>query len=202
MEESPKPFKFPCASTFVRDFLKGDRAALERVYLAYVDEVEAMVRRCLTAPRWHAAYGGFEDVRDLVQDVFIRAFSGSARQSFDSQRDFGPFLGTLTRNLLIDRMRRRGQELRMADLEAMIESHGDAGAAAGLDSETIIAIRQYLSELPTALRAVHEQRYVLGHPQNVTCSALGLTRQQLRTLEKRLRAGLERQLKSRALQPR
>jgi RNA polymerase sigma factor (sigma-70 family) len=197
-DSAPRPFKFLCSVEFVREFERGDRAALQQVYVAYLDEVEATVRRCMAAAA-PASHRRFEDVRDLVQDVFVRAFSSRARRSFDSSRDYGPFLGALTRNLLIDRMRQGGREVRVADLESVAEAPGETAEDPSLDAETVAAVRRYLSELPTALRAVHEQRYVLGHPQQVACAALGLSRQRLRTLEGRLRAGLERELKRRAL---
>jgi RNA polymerase sigma factor (sigma-70 family) len=192
-ESGTAPFKFACSSEFVREFVRGERAALERVYLAYFSDVESAVRRGMSASR-----PTFEDVRDVVQDVFIHAFAARARRSFDSTRDFGPFLATLTRHLLIDRMRRRARELRVTALESLVAFPEEPVEDAALDAQMLATVRRYVSSLPDLLRAIHEHRYVLGQPQQVACAALGLTRQRLRTLEKQLRAGLARELKVRA----
>ena len=189
-----RPFTFSCSSEFVHEFVRGDRAALERVYLAYLRDVEQTVRACMTAPRSPAR---FEDVRDVVQDVFMHAFAARARRSFDPTRDYGPFLATLTRNLLVDRMRRRSREMRVTDIDSVGPESADAIDVPMLDVEMLATVRRYVSSLPALLRAVYEQRYVFGNPQEVACAALGLSRQRFRTLEKRLRAGFARELKSR-----
>ena len=48
------------------------------------------------------------DLADTVQEVFLKAFSRNARMSFDGSREIGPYLGTIARNIMIDRARRRG----------------------------------------------------------------------------------------------
>ncbi len=188
-----RPFKFSCSSEFVREFARGDRAALERVYLAYLHDVEGTVRACINAVRPSAQS---EDVRDVIQDVFIHAFAAPARRSFDGTRDYGPFLATLTRNLFVDRMRRRAREVRVTDLDSLVPELGEPTDEPVLEVEMLATVRRYVSSLPMLLRAVYEHRYVLGHPQEVACAALGLSRQQFRTLEKRLRAGFARELKN------
>ena len=50
--------------------------------------------------------------------------------------------------------------------------------------------------IPEDLAAVHRERYVLGHTQRVAALALGLSRQQLRTRENHLRAGLDAALRA------
>jgi DNA-directed RNA polymerase specialized sigma24 family protein len=77
----------------------GKGPTLEQVYLAYVDEVESLVRRFLTLDSRSRTAGTQIDVGDLVQEVIMRAFGEKARASFDGTRN-GPFPGALTRNLL------------------------------------------------------------------------------------------------------
>ena len=77
-------------------FRRGNPDALEAVYRLHVGEVESWVRRgLLRMGRLNAA-----DLADLVQDIFVRAFSDSARASYDGLREYVPFLMTLARNLL------------------------------------------------------------------------------------------------------
>lgn len=182
-------FKFSESSDFLQQFRAGDRAALERVYFAYVEEIEVQVRRFLSTQKGRGA-----DVGDLVQEVFVRAFGEKARSAFDGERPYGPYLGTLTRNLMVDWARRAGRELPSEDLDRVPDvppSQRDDWA----DKETMVAVNAYLAELPSELREIHEFRYVQCRSQEETCSALGISRQTLRTREGRLRDGLRRHLK-------
>jgi len=186
-------FKFSSSQEFLRQFKGGERSALEKVYLAYVDEVARSVARFLVLYlRSGGGGGGRADVGDLVQEVFARAFGDKARACFDSARDYGPFLGALTRNLLVDWARRRGRELPSDELDAVAD--GPASERAWSDPATLSTVNQYITELPSDLRDVHEQRYVLCHSQEAACTALGISRQTLRTREKRFREGLRQRL--------
>ncbi|MET0595533.1 MAG: sigma-70 family RNA polymerase sigma factor [Polyangiaceae bacterium] len=181
-------FKFSESADFLRNFRAGERAALEKVYFAYIDEVEAQVRRFLSTQK----RGGI-DLGDLVQEVFVRAFGEKARHAFDGERPYGPYLGVLTRNLMVDWARRCGRELPSEDLDRVPDvppSQRDEWA----DRETMAAVNAYLAELSAELREVHEFRYVQCRSQDETCSALSISRQTLRTREGHLRDGLRRHL--------
>jgi RNA polymerase sigma factor (sigma-70 family) len=181
--------KFPCSSGFLERFRAGEPAALEHVYLAYVDEVATIIRKGVAG-----AGGG--DLEDLLHEVFVRAFSENARRSFDGVRDYGPYLATLTRNLVIDWARRRTRELpaKDADFAHDIAEPAPESEPPWADPAKVAVVKLYLSELPAELRDVHEQRYVLSRSQEDVCRTLGLTRQQLRTRERHLRDGLAREL--------
>jgi RNA polymerase sigma factor (sigma-70 family) len=184
-------FKFSESSDFLRRFKAGERSFLEKVYVAYVDEVEAYVRRFLAI---YGRHGARPDVGDLVQEAFLRAFAEKARHAFDGQRDYGPFLGALTRNLMVDWARRSGRELPTEDLDRFPHA-GPPSEREWADPQTMAAVNGYLGELPAELREVHELRYVQCRSQDETCSALAISRQTLRTREKHLRDGLRRHLK-------
>jgi RNA polymerase sigma-70 factor (ECF subfamily) len=164
-------------------FRRGDRDALETVYWAYVDRVASVARR-FVAPN---------EAADLVQDVFLRAFEEKNRRAYDGLRDYGPYLGTIARNLLVDRARRMGRELlaedgtfeELADLPA---NENDAPPWA--DTETMNVVERYIAALSPELRDLHEARYVKGLPQRAAAVSLGISRQQLRTREAQLRDGL------------
>jgi RNA polymerase sigma-70 factor (ECF subfamily) len=171
-------------------FRDGDRDALSQVYWAYIDRVEAYVRK--TMPWGHA------EIKDVIQDAFIRAFDERARLSYDGLRDYGPYLCTICRNLIVDRARKRGREVPTEDgtmdetAEAPPSSGGEVPWA---DAATIAVVETYLSSLDPALRQVHEERYVKGIPQREAAERLGISRQQLRTREGKLRDGLSAALR-------
>ncbi len=137
-----------------------------------------------------------DQVGDLVQETFIRAFAPSARDSYDGLRLSRPYLLTIVRNLLVDRARRSGREVPSnAALEASIPAPEPEAPEAFEDPKLVAIVNDYLEGLEPLLRSVYKHRYVLDHSQVETAQALELTRQRVRTLEKRLRRGLEKALK-------
>jgi RNA polymerase sigma-70 factor (ECF subfamily) len=198
----------------LRGFRRGDPDALEAVYLAHVREVEGWVRGALlrSGRLTHA------DLADLVQDVFLRAFSESARASYDGLRPYPPFLMTVARNLFIDWARRTGREVPRSDiLDGPLAGEGQPGAGAAAQASTegavgagegepfapaVVAVADaYVQSLPDELRRIHHQRFVVGSPQRQAAEALGISRQTLRTLEKRLVIGLRRRLREAGMEP-
>jgi RNA polymerase sigma factor (sigma-70 family) len=181
----------------LRRFRSGDRDALARVYGHYVARVEALIRRGLAltgaGPR-----GAHADLADLVQEVFMRAFSESARKGYDGARPYGPLLMTLTRNTLVDFLRRRRREepIDAATIERLSDREiGEDGLdVPWAEPLTMALVERYVAGLPEPEHAIYVQRYALGRSQLQAADALGLTRQQVRTLEEHVRAGLAREL--------
>ena len=173
-------------------FRRGDRAALEAVYWAYVERVERTVRVVC----W--ATGTRSEIADVVQETFLRAFEERARQAYDPSRDYGPYLVTIARNLVTDRARARGRELPLDDPAEPASdppAQQDPDAPPWADEATMRCVEAYLAGLDPELAALHEARYVRGLSQVQAADALGCTRQQLRTREARLREGLVRALR-------
>ncbi len=181
-------------------YRRGERVALERVYWAYIDSVERLVTRCVRAQSPFPPESSVS-VEDLVQEVFTRAFSESSRLAYDGIRDYGPYLFTIARNVVVDAFRRRGREV-PTDLETLSEhaasdpSGWGAEAPLSTDVQVLARVRGYLAQLSPELAAVHRQRFGLGVSQHAAAEALGISRQQLRTLEKRLRDGVTRELQA------
>jgi RNA polymerase sigma factor (sigma-70 family) len=180
-------------------FRDGERTALETVYRTYVTKVVAIVRHGLRLPTQNGhrrVLGRPEDLGDLVQEIFMRAFAPAARASFDGTREYGPYLFALARNLMIDWARREGREVPTAwpEIEVLANANGSADDAED-DPRVRAVLETYLQGLDADLRAVHETRFMRGLSQEQGAAALGISRQQLRTLEQRLRTGLRRALK-------
>lgn len=132
---------------------------------------------------------------DLVQETFARAFSQRARLAFDGLRDFGPYLATIARNLLVDWARRQGREIQTDSVAAQLaQEDGDELDVPWADAATIRIVEDYLAGLPRELADVHRERYVHSRSQRDAAKILGISRQQLRTRENRLRDGLRRLL--------
>jgi RNA polymerase sigma-70 factor (ECF subfamily) len=183
--------------TEVEPFKRGDRAALERVYRRHVAQIERFVRAALLrSGRFSGA-----NLADLVQDVFMRAFSESARASYDATRDYAPFLTTLARNVVIDWHRRSSREpVDTRELETFLDSlESVPHESAAFAPELVSVVASYVERLSPELRGVHERRFVAAEPQESAALALGISRQTLRTLEKKLVEGLRRELRDHKL---
>jgi RNA polymerase sigma factor (sigma-70 family) len=188
--------------TFFRDrpdrlaaFRRGDRDTLEELYWAYLQHIQRLVRS-----GWRGAEGSRasalsrQDVVDIVQEVFARAFGERARLGFDGLRPFQPYLDTIARNLMADWARRHGREIFVLDPADLAGADQPAADEPWSDPETMKTVERYLASLPEELRPIHEERFVKGRSQRDAADALGISRQQLRTREARLRDGLRRLL--------
>jgi RNA polymerase sigma-70 factor (ECF subfamily) len=183
-------------------FREGDRKALEEVYWAYVDRIERLVQHgfLLTSSGVRVRGLPASERSDLIQEIFARAFSDRARVSYDGLREYGPYLATIARNVLVDDARRRGREISLEAVGALPEAL-PADETDYADPDTLRVVEAYLSQLDPDLRAVHEERYVHGRLQYEAAMRLQISRQQLRTREQRLRQGLARALKAAKLEP-
>lgn len=184
-------------------FRAGDRDALEQVYRAYVDKIANIARFGFRSRAGTALVGGVgfdaTEIADIAQEVFVKAFSDSARRAFDGQREYGPYLYAIARNAIADQLHRSGRELPTAwkALEQTIDGELDAGTREGAtetDPALVEVTRDYIARLDGDLKRVHQARYVEGLSQRDAAERLGMGRQALRTLEEHLRDGLRREL--------
>lgn len=177
-------------------FREGRPDALECVYKAYVDTVERHVRFTFRATGL-AAFGECAGIDDAVQEVFARAFAPSARQAFDGVRDYAPYLMTIARNCIVDGMRARRREILKAP-EEVSEQIDEAAPSSrnGSDLKVISILHGYLEQLPVPIKRIYEQRFTLGHSQQETALALGISRRAVRTGESHLARGLRRALQA------
>jgi RNA polymerase sigma-70 factor, ECF subfamily len=186
-------------------FRNGDSDALEAVYRAYVDSVCKIVRHGCSRPGVSTSVPGAAGANtgDLVQEIFLKAFSRPARLAYDGVRPYGPYLYTIARHALVDWARHFGREVPTAwrTLESALEEQAAGEDPPYADPATMALVEQFLRELPGDLRAVHEKRYTLGLSQHEAANALGMSRQTLRTAETRLRTSLARALARRRLRP-
>ena len=138
------------------------------------------------------------DVADLLQEVFVKAFTPAARLSYDGTRPYRPFIVTIARNALVDCLRRSGRELPVD--EATLESLGqilptDEQEDAWADAHTMRVVDGYVATLAPDEHAVYKHRYVRSLSQIDAADAIGISRQALRTIEARIRSGLARELR-------
>jgi RNA polymerase sigma factor (sigma-70 family) len=183
----------------LRRFRAGDREALSAVYRHYVACVERLVRRCHAPSGWAASgQRTGADRADIVQDVFAKAFAERARAAYEPSRPYRPYLLTVARNVIVDRVRQLQRESRI-DVQAIhfhteMAASEPSSALPWADPHTLRLVDRYLDGLATDERAVYVERYCRCSSQSDAAAALGISRQRVRTLESRLRSGLAREL--------
>ena len=170
-------------------FREGDKSALEAVYRRYVRLVETVLREGTRVGQSRVFTNDVEAQKDLVHDVFARAFSVRARMGFDGIREYRPYLLTITRNVLVDWARKRKETL-PGNVDALIDRMEVESTEPWADAQTMRVVETYIAGLPEDLRRLHTLRYDQGLSQDETGKVLGLTRQNVRTLEAKLRSGL------------
>lgn len=184
-------------SVSLEAFRAGRREALDAVYRNYQPIVTRYVR-ALARRRGNMELAQRAAVEDLVQEVFLRAFSGTARAGYDDAHEFVPFLLTIAKNRFRDlsRRERREEPWEHETLHAHLCSEtrvltlACADASTALEPAALLVLSSYLRALPEELRRVYEQRFAREESQESAADALGLSRAQLRTREKRIKTGL------------
>jgi RNA polymerase sigma factor (sigma-70 family) len=174
-------------------FREGDKSALEAVYRRYVRLVETVLREGTRVGMSRVFTNDLEAQKDLVQDVFARAFGVRARMGYDGIREYRPYLLTIARNVLVDWARKRKETL-PGNIDVLSDAMVTQAEEPWADARTMRVVEAYLAGLPDDLRRLHALRYDEGLSQDETGKALGLTRQNVRTLEAKLRTGLSQAL--------
>ena len=178
----------------LRAFRDGRRDALETVYRAYVRPVERYLRT-LARRFGDQTLGQTSTIADLLQEVFIRAFSAAGRSGYDGIREYTPYLTTIARNCFIDAQRSRGREVltNPDDLSLTVDDNSEVEAA-WCEPRVLDVLTAYLRDLTPEMKGVYDQRFVLGQSQEIACVALGMSRRSIRTAEDHLRRGLRKAL--------
>ena len=179
-------------------FRRGDSAALATVYFHYVDDIAAMVRHGFSIPTSGTRVRGAADEateRDLIQEVFARAFAPRARDAYDGIRPYGAYLRRIARNLMIDRVRTAGRDVPLADDDGEIEIAAEAPEDDAGWVEQRRETAAYVASLAPELRQLVKLRFEDELSQDQAADALGVSRRRVRTLEARIQKGLRKALR-------
>lgn len=185
-------------------FRLGERPALERVYHAYVDRVFDLVRYgfLLQGGTRVAGIAAPGAQREVVHDVFVKAFTERARLAYDGLRPYLPYLLRVARNVLVDRWRRQGAELgavdaEVAEVEADTPAAADDSAVEDLHWRALReATQACVREMDDEMRRFVQHRFEDDLSQRDVAARMGITRRRVRTLEDRVLARLRAHLRA------
>jgi RNA polymerase sigma-70 factor, ECF subfamily len=130
-------------------------------------------RHAQSVARFVAGLGEHEEVDEIVQDAFVRAFG--SLDSFRGESTFRTWLLTIARNVLRDRQRGRKWTKRQVDVhESDLVTTSDAleGAVA---AETETRLRQAVEALSPLQRSVFTLRVTEGLSYKEIAIAVGTT---------------------------
>lgn len=167
----------------VRRCLAGDQRAMLELVERYQGQVFGLCYRMLR----HR-----EDAEDAAQETFVRALRNL--RSWDSQRDFEPWLLAIAGNRCRTALARRMRRPNVSSLvEPVVEQRPDQHAARHLAEEVELALE--------TLRPQYRQVFLLFHEQELSYAAIAEVLQcpigTVRTWIHRARRKLIRQLQTR-----
>lgn len=131
----------------IRQVLAGRRDAFRPIVERYWPQVKNIARRVLQRP---------ELVDDICQETFLRAYE--KLDTFDTSREFGPWIVRIAVNLIGEHYRQNGQKLQFVPLDERLfqsETISEPGEAV----VGRILLDDCLDRLPLALRIV----FILRH---------------------------------------
>jgi RNA polymerase sigma-70 factor (ECF subfamily) len=188
-------------------FREGDRPTLAAVYEHYGPGVFKLARLGFSfssAGEVHRFYGyqqAFEQ-QDLVQEVFIRAFSERARMSYDGITPFEAYLRGVAKNFVIDEARKRRAALKaFGGPGAAVEDPDTAQAdvespEAEVQRERVRdAMKGFVNTLPVREQRFVKLRYEEGLGQEAVAKRMKVGRSTVRTFENRVRKRLHKHLR-------
>jgi RNA polymerase sigma-70 factor (ECF subfamily) len=142
------------------------------------------------------------DLEVLLQDMFVRAFSRSAREGYDGVRPFGAYLATIARNVVIDRARAARKHVAVVPLRdgEGIDAIEDTACDNPLwhieEGELLAQVALAVASLPPREREVYALRYRQGLQQREVAERLGLALITVRRLDVQLRHHILESLRS------
>lgn len=182
-------------------FRQGDRAALERVYQQFVEEVTAFLRRGFMY-RTDSTQTRFSGVRDsyelesCVQEVFARAFEPRARTAYDGVRPYASFLVGIARHVVLDHLRASARHGEVIVSPPVLDATVASPQVPEHERRALELVATFLAdECDDRDRELYELRYQRELSQSDAAAAAGLSRIQLRRWETKLRKRLLRFLK-------
>src|SRR5581483_7882185 len=130
--------------TLVARCLRGDEAAWEELVRLHTRKVYGLCYRFT---------GSASEAQDLTQEVFLRVFR-TLKSFRAAEGSFATWLARVTRNLLIDNYRRTRQERVTDSIEQQLPVIEEAGAAASIKPDQMLAGREASDLLQAALQGL------------------------------------------------
>ena len=141
----------------------GSREAFGLLVVRYSRSVRAI---CLSR------LGVHDDLDDLVQDAFLRAYQGLAR--LEDPNRFGAYVHRIAQNICVDRLRRRGRNPVSLE-EVDLAPPAEPGRLTDVREERLGRLRRLVGQMPEALREAVMMFYFQEQSHAEIADQLGVT---------------------------
>lgn len=158
---------------------QDEQTAITRSFLALQARLRQFVRRFSV---------GRQDVEDIVQETFLRAYESERRQKIDAP---SAFLFTVAKNVALSEIQRRATRL-LAHISDLDDLHLAAEHCVERDvdaQQTLAAVLKVVAALPPQCQRVVIMRKVLGLSHEEIGRQLGIS---VKTVERHLTKALKR----------
>jgi RNA polymerase sigma factor (sigma-70 family) len=163
----------------LRAMRRGEAGVLQELYAKYAGTIYAFVQRRV---RSHA------DAADIVHDVFVVALSAGTWERFSGETSFVAFLQGIARNRILHHFRARGVRERAAEgaADCIDDRMNDDGREADA-----FEVKEHLQHFLSGLDP-RDSKFFVSHlierpARRITAEQFGMTEDQVRYLEKKLR---------------
>jgi RNA polymerase sigma factor (sigma-70 family) len=190
-------------------FRKGDKQALEEVYMIYVAPVAQVLKHGFAFKsrgrpcRYKGTRSGFE-LEDRIHEVFLRAFSEKARLNYDGLTPYTSYLRSIAKNMIIDEFRRKEHSMtdysvdvsEAADLEKLGSVanplHGEVASTGhplyDTESKELAAkVVEFTGQLATREQLIFRLRFQQELEHQEISAQTGLSASKIKTSEQRIR---------------
>lgn len=181
-------------------FREGSAPALSMIYSQYAPIIAAFLARGFSfqsrgCTAWFKGFKEPYDLENCLQETFVRAFSESARRSYNGVSSYLNYLLAIARNIVIDESRRRDPVLdsRRVELNEPL-LNGDMGLSTPAETpehnlvvgEILALWEQFKGTLPLIERRYADARFVQARVRKLAAEECSLSLMQARTLERKL----------------
>ncbi len=156
---------------------EGDQFAFTEIFDRYKDMVYGAAFQLLKSPT---------SAEEVVQDVFMKVWI--KRQEFTSVHNLPAFLFKVTRNLILDRLKRMAYDLAMQRHLSRNRTSSPASDQRTLDLEMQNIIREAIERLPTRQRFVYILAKELGYKSSQIAREMSISKL---TVKKHLRLAMQ-----------
>lgn len=148
--------------------------------------------------------------KELIQEIFIKAFSEKARHAYDGLRNYGAFLITIARNTLIDKARKHQKDAlaHVTSSEFSEHVHIDERHMEIAQEDPVkqmhwqkcaTCAQEYISSLPSELQTFVQLRFVKELPQREVAKQMTISRWKTRSFEAKIKKELKKILQNKEL---
>ena len=163
---------------------RGDRDALEQLYLVHFDRIYSYLR---------VSVGNRHDAEDLTTQTFLRMLESIGRFRWQSA-PFSAWLFRIAHNLAVDHFRTRRRVLVEDEVPEPSGEEESSAEERALDSIGQAGMLGLIEELSAEQRQVLTLKFVLGFGNSEVAGILGKTEGAVKSLQHRALESLERQI--------